>query len=186
MTKYLELEVRLKDILPDVWRRFRISSDATLADLHAALQVLCGWDAGCLYEFRTLGRVLGYGNIGDEHIEPSVAGVRLDDVFRSMGDWCYYLGDYGQVWRQIVKLVGVGESAGGRVLVAGAGAFPPLDSRWSWQTWELAFGWDGDKRRMLAQSARWEIKRFEDWLRWVRWERDGFDLGAAAKAFDLR
>ena len=184
MAKYLELDVRLKDILPDVWRRFRISSDSTLADLHDAIQAACGWDAGCLYEFRVPGRVLGYGNIGDEHIEPSVAGVRLDDVFHSMGDWCYYLGDYGRLWRIVVRLVATGEFAGGQVLVAGAGSFPPLDSRWNWHVWERAFGLGGNEQRKLAQSARWEITAFQDWLRWVRWERDGFDLGAAAKAFD--
>jgi len=42
-----------------------------------------------------------------------------------------------------------------------------------------------DERGMLAQSARWEVAQFEDWLRWVRWDCETFDLEAAKMAFNV-
>lgn len=93
MGRYLELDVCLKDLNPRIWRRFRIRAFSTFADLHGAIQSLCGWSAECVYEFRTPGR-------------PIAETMPLNECFREHGEWCFYIGDHGQQWQLVVKLTG--------------------------------------------------------------------------------
>ncbi|MGA2480276.1 MAG: plasmid pRiA4b ORF-3 family protein [Spirochaetia bacterium] len=47
----LQLRISVKDVKPEIWRKLLVSSDITLARLHAILQVLMGWRDNHLYAF---------------------------------------------------------------------------------------------------------------------------------------
>ena len=56
----IELKVALKYAKPPVWRGVQLPLTATLGDLHAAIQVLFGWDGDHLHVFHAVG--VRYGN----------------------------------------------------------------------------------------------------------------------------
>jgi hypothetical protein len=47
----LQFRLSVKNVTPEIWRTFLVSSDITLARLHAVLQVLMGWRDSHLYAF---------------------------------------------------------------------------------------------------------------------------------------
>jgi hypothetical protein len=51
MSKFLELSVSLRDVLPRPLRRFRIRTTATFAELHEAIMGATGWSGSHLYAF---------------------------------------------------------------------------------------------------------------------------------------
>ena len=51
----VELKVALKYAKPPVWRSMQLPLTATLGNLHAAIQVLFGWDGDHLHEFHAGG-----------------------------------------------------------------------------------------------------------------------------------
>jgi hypothetical protein len=55
----VQLSVRLRGVSPPVRRRLRISEQATLAQLHAVLQVAFGWSDTHLYTFLIRGGQFG-------------------------------------------------------------------------------------------------------------------------------
>jgi Plasmid pRiA4b ORF-3-like protein len=46
------LKIQLVGAKPDVWRRFHLTGDYSLADLHSIIQELLGWDNAHTHEFR--------------------------------------------------------------------------------------------------------------------------------------
>jgi hypothetical protein len=53
------LEVTLKEIQPPIWRRFQVPGSLTLAQLHAALQIIMGWTDSHLHRFIINGQEFG-------------------------------------------------------------------------------------------------------------------------------
>jgi hypothetical protein len=51
-----QFKVTLDDVKPPIWRRIQLSSNATLWDLHCALNDAMGWEDGHLHEFRIGGK----------------------------------------------------------------------------------------------------------------------------------
>jgi hypothetical protein len=60
----LQLRVVLRGISPLIWRRLLVRSDATVADLHATLQLALGWTDEHLNRFVIHGREYGVAHIG--------------------------------------------------------------------------------------------------------------------------
>jgi hypothetical protein len=50
-TKRLLFRLSVKDVVPEIWRKFHTSSEITLAQLHSIVQVLMGWGDRHLYAF---------------------------------------------------------------------------------------------------------------------------------------
>ena len=50
-SQMLQFRLSLKDVKPEIWRKLLVSSDTTLAGLHAILQILFGWNGRHLYAF---------------------------------------------------------------------------------------------------------------------------------------
>jgi len=46
-----QLKITLRDSHPPIWRRIRVASDITLAQLHRILQVVMGWTDSHLHQF---------------------------------------------------------------------------------------------------------------------------------------
>src|SRR3954468_19771514 len=55
----VSLKVTLRDTKPPVWRRLLVSGEATLGDLHRAIQAAMGWEDYHLHTFDITGRQYG-------------------------------------------------------------------------------------------------------------------------------
>ena len=85
----VQLSVRLRGVSPPVTRRLQIAEQATLAQLHAVLQVAFGWSDDHLYTFQIRGSQFGDPGRGMElavaggTVIPLAAfGFEIDELFR--------------------------------------------------------------------------------------------------------
>jgi hypothetical protein len=97
-----ELKVLLAGARPPIWRRVRLPVAATLADLHAVIQVLFGWDGDHLHLFqvgkkRYSDAFTGLERTGDED------AVRIRDVL-TPGGKIGYTYDFGADWEHEITL----------------------------------------------------------------------------------
>jgi len=129
-TEALELHVVLRGSEPPIWRRLLIATDATLADLHAALQCVMGWNDAHLHAFRIGGVTYGVPSADDWAEVTDEATVTLADVLPPRGGSLLYEYDFGDGWEHEVT-VGPAVVAATRaelpVCVAGERACPPED-----------------------------------------------------------
>ena len=129
-SRFLQFQVSIHHTEPRIWRRFLIRDGATFMDLHRAIQA-CGWTNSHLWTFTDLqgGPVAGLPMQEDSFArpEPDARTVPLTDYFKSRGDCCTYTYDFGDYWVHDVKFEGrkQGRHDTDRVLLAGAGSFPP-------------------------------------------------------------
>jgi Plasmid pRiA4b ORF-3-like protein len=102
-TSIYELRVDLVDTKPAIWRRFRIPSHATLADLHMVIQTVMGWTNSHLHEFRagTKGYAQPFPD-GDDFGTPAAdeADVTVADVLTKPKQKIGYMYDFGDDWDQ--------------------------------------------------------------------------------------
>ena len=184
MPDHFDFQVSLRDVARRIWRRFLIRSDATFADLHAAIQDACGWERCHLFEFRKgkIGAVLAGtpDEDGFEETGPDAEDVPLASFFSPRGPKsCLYLYDFGDGWVHDVELKGIVTSpeAFERRLLDGARAFPPEDSG----------GVGGYERYVTVVTQHqdpWgeDIGRVLEWL--GGWQPEEFDLAAVRRRFD--
>jgi hypothetical protein len=93
----VQLKVALKYAKPPVWRSVQLPLTATLGDLHAAIQVLFGWDGDHLHVFRAGG--VHYSDPFYELEETEgEEDARLRDVFPPDGPKITYVYDFGADW----------------------------------------------------------------------------------------
>lgn len=93
----VQLKVALKYAKPPVWRSVQLPLTATLGDLHAAIQVLFGWDRDHLHVFHAGGVRYSdplYELEGTEDEE----NARLRDAFPPGGPKITYVYDFGADW----------------------------------------------------------------------------------------
>jgi hypothetical protein len=124
-----ELEVRLDDVTPAVWRRLLVPGTVSLAKLHDIFQAAMGWDNAHLHSFR-VGDAL-YGTQIDDYPEDeidestvSVAEARQDHQAFS------YEYDFGDSWEHHVVVVNRTTVPAGlrfAVCLGGESACPPED-----------------------------------------------------------
>lgn len=137
------VRVDLDGAEPPIWRRVRLASDLTLAQLHEVLQVVMGWTDSHLHHFTmaaaaTDGPVQLFLTPFDEEDwldgvnEDGImeADVRLDEVLATAGDELAYAYDFGDNWQHTLRLESVEERGADEpvaVCVAGQRACPPED-----------------------------------------------------------
>ena len=123
-----QLRIALRDISPLIWRRVLVHSEATLAHLHAILQILFAWSDEHLHSFYVHGRE--YGSSG----APTHA-VRLHDLCLHRGERFRYVYDFGAYWECDIRLEAVLPLTPRRVYpvcIGGKRAAPPEDCRGAW------------------------------------------------------
>ncbi|SDC02280.1 pRiA4b ORF-3-like protein [Raineyella antarctica] len=137
------VRIDLDDAEPPIWRRVRLASDLTLAQLHGILQEVMGWTDSHLHQF-TMGAAATDGPVqpfltpfdemdafdGVDEDGIREADVRLGEVLASAGDRLAYTYDFGDNWRHTLLLESVEERAADEpdaVCVAGEQACPPED-----------------------------------------------------------
>ena len=175
-----ELDVRLLDIEPPIWRRLAIPADATLADLHRAIQTTLGWVDVHLHLFETPdGRRY---ETNDPDIDPDGPGsdvgdaraITLSEVLPEVASTLQYTYDFGDDWQHRVELTAIDDAREGERYprcLAGERAGPPEDCGGSW-------GYE-DLLEALADPAH---ERHEELVEWSSdWQGAAFD----PEAFDV-
>ncbi len=93
----VQLKVALKNAKPPVWRSVQLPLTATLGDLHAAIQVLFGWDGDHLHVFHASGVRYSDPFYELEETEDE-EDARLRDAFPPGGPKVTYVYDFGADW----------------------------------------------------------------------------------------
>jgi hypothetical protein len=100
----LQLRVVLRNISPLIWRRLLVRCDATIADLHATLQLAVGWTDEHLNRFVIQGREYGVAHVGGMSFGDDPRRVRLADFgFRPHERYLYEY-DFTAGWQHDVRV----------------------------------------------------------------------------------
>jgi hypothetical protein len=128
--KLYELDVRLQEIEPPIWRTLEVPGAWSLEDVHFAIQVAMGWTNSHLHQFKIGDKFYGMADVddtGDLELEDE-REYRLQDLIERGGSFVYEY-DFGDSWEHDVtvkKVTTVPKPPRGRC-VAGARACPPED-----------------------------------------------------------
>lgn len=129
----LALRISLKDVEPEVWRRFLVPYDIKLSRFHEILQHVMGWRDQHLFEFH-----LDHGRFGTRHPEfqdarnpiRSARSAILKNVISPKTKQFQYVYDMGDNWTHEIVLEEVlSNDTGEPVLqcLGGANQCPPED-----------------------------------------------------------
>ena len=102
-----QIKVTLLGTSPPIWRRLLVPADATLAQLHNALQTAMGWENCHLHEFCMGQRRFGPPEPGDFMGMPSAEDERkapLSSVLGRVGAKVTYTYDFGDGWEHGIVL----------------------------------------------------------------------------------
>jgi len=132
--KLFELDVRLQEIEPPIWRTIEVPGSASLETVHYAIQVAMGWTNSHLHQFKIGDKCYGMADVddsGDLELDDE-REFCLQDLVQSGGAFVYEY-DFGDGWEHDVtvkKITTVTKPPRARC-VAGARACPPEDCRGS-------------------------------------------------------
>jgi len=123
-----ELDIRLQDLEPPIWRTVLLPGSASLEDVHLAIQVAIGWKNSHLHHFMIGERFYGIAGLDAGPGAEDERRVRLQDVARA-GTAFLYEYDFGDGWRHDVRVTRVTTAAKAPSprCTAGARACPPED-----------------------------------------------------------
>ncbi len=75
-----QLRVVLAGICPLIWRRLLVPAEATIAEVHAVLQVAFGWGGEHLHRFVIHGTEYGISYLGGPGFRDDARGIRLGEL----------------------------------------------------------------------------------------------------------
>jgi hypothetical protein len=135
-----QLKVALRHITPMVWRRLRVTSDTTIAQLHDIVQIAMGWEDLHLHRFRIHGKTYGIYRVGgisfaDDPYQVILADFKLRKNERFIYE--YDMGDYWQHDSRLEQVLPLEPRKRYPVCTAGAGDCPPEDCGGPWGYREL-------------------------------------------------
>jgi site-specific recombinase XerC len=119
-----QLKISILDISPMIWRRIRVSSNSTIADLHYIVQIAMGWTDSHLHRFIINGEEYGISFNKDPH-KVQLADFRLGEKHRF-----FYEYDFGDDWQHEILVEKVLTSKSNNldpVCISGKRACPPED-----------------------------------------------------------
>lgn len=102
--KVYQLHISLKYSKPKIWRRFLVTEDTTLAQLHKIIQKVMGWEDYHLHEFTVgekqygLDEDIDYKEIEDEK------KIKLGDLQLTEKQKFSYVYDFGDNWEHEIKV----------------------------------------------------------------------------------
>ncbi len=102
--KLYQLKAALRAITPLVWRRLRVTSDTTIAQLHAVLQIAMGWEDLHLHQFRIHGRAYGIYRDGGISFADDPHQIILADFKLHKSERFVYEYDMGDFWQHDIRL----------------------------------------------------------------------------------
>lgn len=103
------LKVTVAEISPAIWRRLVVRADATLEELHYAIQIAFGWANYHIHEFRVGERQyrIPFGGGFDPDFEEGVqdaGGARLETLSLAPKSKLLYAYDFGDGWEHEIAV----------------------------------------------------------------------------------
>ncbi|MHA4809561.1 plasmid pRiA4b ORF-3 family protein [Flavitalea flava] len=126
---YIELE----ESNPLVWRRIVVPANYNLYQLHMALQGAFGWENSHLFQFceKDLSDPIGYGIPDDFDSDTEIFDAKktkMIKVFKTLGQQYYYIYDFGDYWRHLIRCEKIeAKDIGSPYCLGGEGTCPPED-----------------------------------------------------------
>ena len=168
MAATLQFKMTLRNILPPIWRRIRVSPELTLAELHHVIQILFGWSESHLWQFEIA--LQTYADYEDEFDELDLVPAkttRLADLPAALKRFAYNY-DFGDDWWvEIAIEPGTGELPEGAhaLCIDGARSGPPDDVGGPWAYPEFLNAVSDpdhrDHRKMLKWvGGAWDAEAF--------------------------
>lgn len=123
-----QLKIVLVGISPMIWRRIKVSSDSTIADLHYIIQIVMGWKEEHLHQFLIHGVHYGINYPGTGGFMGNAHEIRLSKFgFREREKFSYEY-DFFSNWKHQIRVEAILPDESDRVLpicTAGKGGCPP-------------------------------------------------------------
>jgi len=123
-----QLRVVLHGVSPLIWRRLLVPGDASVADVHAVLQIVFGWDGEHLHRFVIHGVEYGIGYAGGVGFRDDPHRIHLADLGLRPTERFVYHYDFTAGWRLDLRLEQILAAEAGRVYprcTGGRRAGPP-------------------------------------------------------------
>ncbi|MGH3687351.1 MAG: plasmid pRiA4b ORF-3 family protein, partial [Pseudonocardiaceae bacterium] len=130
-----QLRVVLAGVSPLIWRRLLVPAEATIAELHAVLQVAFGWGGEHLHRFVIHGTEYGISYRGGPGFRDDARGVRLGELGLRAGERFTYQYNFTAGWRVDLRVELIQPGEPGRVSSRCAGgrrAGPPEEWDGPW------------------------------------------------------
>ena len=99
-----QFHVLLLKISPAIWRRVLVPSDQSLADFHATLQMVMGWDDTHLHRFLIHGKAYGVARFGGLSFRDDPRLIQLRDLHLRIKERFLYEYDFHAFWQHQVRL----------------------------------------------------------------------------------
>jgi Plasmid pRiA4b ORF-3-like protein len=125
-----QLKISILDIHPMIWRRIRVSSNSTIADLHYIVQIAMGWTDSHLHRFIINGEEHGVAQIGGISFTSNPHKVQLADFRLGEKHRFFYQYDFGDDWQHEILVEKILTSKSNNldpVCISGKCACPPED-----------------------------------------------------------
>jgi len=135
-----QLKVSLRAITPMIWRRLRVTSDTTIAQLHDIVQIAMGWEDLHLHQFRIHGKTYGIYRDGGISFADNPHEVILADFKLRKTERFVYEYDMGDFWQHDIRLEQILSLDPGKqypICTDGDGDCPPEDCGGPWGYREL-------------------------------------------------
>lgn len=159
--KAYQIKITLRDIKPEIWRRFLVRDDITLFQLHQVILAVMGWAGYHIHNFRVSGKE--YATPDPEFdLEGKIINdkkVLLHDVIKKEGAKFEYVYDFGDNWEHdlvVEKISPIDPKTKYPLCIDGARACPPEDC-----------GSTPGYEELLEAIADTEHERHEELLTWV-------------------
>jgi site-specific recombinase XerD len=125
-----QLKIFILDIHPIIWRRIRVSSNSTIADLHYIVQIAMGWTDSHLHRFIINGEEYGISQIGGISFNKDPYKIQLADFRLGEKHRFFYEYDMGDYWQHEILVEKILTSKSNNldpVCISGKRACPPED-----------------------------------------------------------
>jgi site-specific recombinase XerD len=125
-----QLKIFILDIHPMIWRRIRVSSNSTIADLHYIVQIAMGWTDSHLHRFIINGEEYGISQIGGISFSKDPYKIQLADFRLGEKHRFFYEYDMGDYWQHEILVEKILTSKANNldpVCISGKRACPPED-----------------------------------------------------------
>ena len=125
-----QLKIVLLGISPMIWRRIKVSSDSTIADLHYIIQIAMGWKEEHLHQFLIHGVHYGISYPGTGGFMGNAHEIKLSKFGFREREKISYEYDFNCSWKHQIRVETIlsGESdLASPVCTAGKGNCPPED-----------------------------------------------------------
>lgn len=148
---------------PEIWRRFQLTDEMTLFDLHNVIQIVMGWTDSHLHDFEIKGKRYSHLSPHDDaYDDPPIdeENVLVRNVLKRTGQKFQYIYDMGDNWQHTLVVEEVTESPAGLphpICLAGERACPPEDCGGTWGYHEML--------EAVRDPLHEEHESYLEWLR---------------------